>query len=142
MEYDLCNSSIAKMHPAIGALKAAASPAAAPAVIIYFISSGGLFKILPTNLALAPPICIEGPSLPRENPIRFPRLPPTIFEIIVGHSSILNFPKISPRIWGIPLPPERGAHFNNRFMINEMIMAIIIKISIDLKSKVVYKNFL
>ena len=104
---------MANMHPAIGALNAAASPAAAPAVIIYFTSSGGLFNILPIYFADAPPIWIDGPSLPRENPIRFPSPPPKTFDKSVGTSSILNFPRISPRICGIPLPPDNGAHLSN-----------------------------
>jgi len=59
----------ANMEPAMGALKVAAMPAAAPQPTRVRILSAETLRICPMVDPMADPICTMGPSLPTEPPV-------------------------------------------------------------------------
>ena len=76
-----CSSSKPKITPARGALKAAASPAPAPATS-RFRASSPLWKLwlrCPMPCPAQAPSCTLGPSLPRDIPAPMASTPPAIF---------------------------------------------------------------
>ena len=75
--------SVANITPAIGALKVAAIPPAAPAAISSFILFPETLKSCPIREPMLPPIWAIGPSTPAEPPEPMVRLGAMILMIIV-----------------------------------------------------------
>ena len=104
-----CSSSRANIIPATGALKAAARPAPAPAVMRYRSS----MRVRPMKrlrpCAATAPIWIDGPSRPSERPAPIPAAPATIFTQSIRSQSILKRPRMTPLTCGIPEPEAMGA---------------------------------
>ena len=105
------SSSSTKTAPAMGALKATASPAPAPAANRAIRSEVGSRKVLPQNWARLAPICTLGPSRPRAKPPPIANRPPTNFTGSNSNGAAGNLPSITASTWGMPLPaagcPER-----------------------------------
>ena len=73
------SSSSTKTEPAIGALKAVARPAPAPAASRMRASAALRRKMRPTKWATLAPICTDGPSRPSARPAPMASRPPTNF---------------------------------------------------------------
>ena len=77
-------SSKQKSTPDKGALKAADSPALAPLLIKRRLCSLELLKNLLIRSPVQAPSCTEGPSRPKERPLRIERVPPiNLFRYLV-----------------------------------------------------------
>ena len=104
-------ASMVNITPAMGALKAAASPAPAPLLIRARFSRLVLFRAFPTPWPVMAPIWTEGPSRPMERPAPMPREVSSSFTRITRAQWVLfSRPSTMPRTWGMPLPPAMGAH--------------------------------
>ena len=104
-----CSSSRAKTTPAMGALKAAASPAAAPLDIRNLRSVKGLRPSSAKPCPTAAPICTEGPSRPRVRPPPRVRSPPRNLKGRTFCHRTLSRPASWAETWGMPLPDMSGA---------------------------------
>ena len=88
------NSSRTNTAPAIGALKAVASPAPAPAANKTRESSSPRLKIRATMSAIEGPICTLGPSRPSASPDPIASTPPTN----LTNALRMGRPRLPPRI--------------------------------------------
>ena len=115
---------MANIMPVNGAPVAAAKPAHAPPVIVYF--SHALFPL--ANILTVPfptehPICTLGPSLPRGTPTRkVSRVEVNIPSRLRTHLNGIN-PRIIASEFGIPLPRIIGNSFISRKDITLIVAA-------------------
>ena len=105
----LTSSSSTNTPPAIGALNAVASPAAAPAATRMRTSARFRRSAAPTMMAMLPPICTDGPSRPKARPDPMASSPPTylIGRIRKRPGSVRPSTTASTR--GMPLPSACGS---------------------------------
>jgi hypothetical protein len=102
------SSSSTNTAPAVGALKAAARPAPAPAAISALASGHFRPVSFPAIWATIAPICTLGPSRPSASPDPIASRPPTNLTgstmIGAAGTSLRN----TASTWGIPLPDASG----------------------------------
>ena len=107
----LCSSSMAKTTPAMGALKAAARPAAAPLDMRKFRALKGRRARSPNACPTEAPICTEGPSLPMVRPPPSVSRPPMNLPGSTRRHGTRSRPASCAETCGMPLPEMSGANF-------------------------------
>ena len=105
----LRSSSRTKTPPAMGALNAVASPAAAPAATRTRRSARLRRVTVATMTAADAPICTDGPSRPNAIPLLMASSPPTYFTGSNRNRSGRTRPSATASTRGIPLPSACGS---------------------------------